>query len=374
MKSFLKKLILFLIPLAIIAAVPAIVLKVSGESYTSILPFLKSDKKHLIGYAYHDSNYRYLKWAGIQAGEKKQVWTLGSSRVLQFREEMFDSSFYNAGYTVRSLNDYIPFMEALPKNKFPKYLILGVDHWTFTKTWDIPEVIPKAELWTESFVFFPEASTYFKMYFDFYSGKYGLNAFDEDSRIQRIGLNAVVNNVGFRNDGTMNYGSQIDKLLSNDPGAQDYQFATTFNKVKTGYRQFQPGDSIDRDALAKLRRILDYCQKNNVTVVGFLPPFADSVYQEMLRSKNLNYLHGMADKLKPEFDAFGFEFYDCSSLSQCGSSDDEAIDGMHGGERTYLKILLKMLEQGSVLKNVTSKDRLIRDLESGENRYIVYKY
>jgi hypothetical protein len=50
------------------------------------------------------------------------------------------------------------------------------------------------------------------------------------------------------------------------------------------------------------------------------------------------------------------------------------LDGMHGGERVYLKMLLNILNSNSVLANVCDQKKLQDDLTHAENRYIVYGY
>ena len=79
-------------------------------------------------------------------------------------------------------------------------------------------------------------------------------------------------------------------------------------------------------------------------------------------------------KIKPVHDTYGFEFYDFSNMSKCNSNDTETIDGMHGSEATYIKLLIKMLESGSKLKQVTSLQKLQQDEARKLNRYEVYSY
>ena len=53
--------------------------------------------------------------------DRFDVWALGSSRVLQFRSRMFEKSFYNAGYTMEGVGDFLPFMQSIPAEKYPEY-------------------------------------------------------------------------------------------------------------------------------------------------------------------------------------------------------------------------------------------------------------
>jgi len=80
----------------------------------------------------------------------------------------------------------------------------------------------------------------------------------------------------------------------------------------------------------------------------------------------------MHKKIKPFFDKYNFEVYDFSKMSLCNSNDNETIDGFHGSETTYQRMLISMLYSGSVLNKVTSLERLKTDLANRKNNYIVY--
>jgi hypothetical protein len=56
------------------------------------------------------------------------------------------------------------------------------------------------------------------------------------------------------------------------------------------------------------------------------------------------------------------------------ADDHETIDGFHGGEGVYQKIMINMLNQGSVLNQVSNVKRLQTDLLKKKNNYVVYGY
>jgi hypothetical protein len=64
--------------------------------------------------------------------------------------------------------------------------------------------------------------------------------------------------------------------------------------------------------------------------------------------------------------------YDFSTAKLCDSNDDEMIDGFHGGEVTYQKILINMIRKSSILRNVTDIDSLTNDLSKKINNYQIY--
>lgn len=374
MKRFLNQLFIFTIPLIILGSLPTYILWQSKENFYTIEKILSSEEQYLIGYAYHENNYGFLKWTYLNSNKKKNVWALGSSRVLQFRENMFDSTFYNAGYTILSIADFKPFLKSLPSSKHPEYIIIGLDQWMFNESYDALNFDPLPESWKNSFTFSPKIfPTYKTIYADLFAGKYSFNALIESSNsYHKIGLNAKMKNTGFRNDGTMYYGDQIMKLMNKDPAANDFNYSNTLDRIKQGNRRFQYCKSVNEKALSKLNELLKYCKDQQINVIAFLPPFADKVYDKMQESGQYVYLKEIYHKIKPLFDKYNYEIYDFSKVSLCNSNDNETIDGFHGGEVTYQKLLISMLDSSSILSQVTSIKKLKNDLLKKKNNYIVY--
>ena len=374
MFEFTKKTLLFLCPLLVCLGLPFYILWKSKENYHTIDSIVTKKEKYLVGYAFNEQNYNFLKWTYLNSNENKTIWALGSSRVLPFRKNMFDVSFYNAGYTITSINDFKPFLQSLPKEKLPKYLILGLDQWMFNASFDALDKTPKVTSWQNSFTAIPKIfPTFQTVYEDLYHKKYHLSNLKEDNFICKIGLNAVINNTGFVNDGSMYYGGQITKLINNDTTAIDYQYSNTLDRIKQGNRRFQYGKSVNEIALIKLNEFLKYCKVNQINVIAFLPPFADKVYNTMNESNNYAYLKEIYTKIKPTFDSYNYEIYDFSSVTSCNSNDNETIDGFHGGEVTYQKMLIIMLEKSSVLNKVTNIQKLKTDLINKKNNYVIYE-
>ena len=373
MQKFIKRLFIFSIPVIIVLLLPFYVLWKYDENFYKIDNLITGNEKYLVGYGYNEYNYRYLKWANLNSNPKKAVWALGASRVLEFRSNMFDSSFYNAGFTINGINDYLPFLKSIPAEKYPHYLLLSLDHMMFNEACDNLKTTPAVNFWQSSFRLYPRPGVYQAAFKDMLTGKYPVISFDEPDTINKVGLNAEVNNTGFRNDGSMYYGVQIPKLISNDTTADYYNYVNTLQRIKNGNMRFEFGKSVNEKALVKLDSLLGFCRNNNIEVVAFLPPFADKVYDSMISSGNYPYLFSLFSKMKPVFNKYEFECYDFSKMSLCNSNDNETIDGMHGSEVTYIKLLIKMLESDSKLNNVTNLNRLRNDLSHKLNRYEVYK-
>jgi hypothetical protein len=374
MKKFCLKIAVFILPLFLFLAPPIYILNHSGENFNDLDATLKSNRKAIIGYSYNEKNYRYLKWKKLMTNKSFEVIALGSSRVLQFRENMFETSFYNAGYTISGVADFVPFLKTIPKEKHPKYLIIGLDQWMFNKNWDEIKTIKNASFWTEAFHKNPDIKTIFKTWQDLLASKYSVNMSNHKNEIQLIGLNACVNNLGFRNDGSMEYGKDIEKKIVNDTTANDYNFNDTFSRIEEERIQFKYANSINPKAISELEKLLIYCKNNQIHVVAFFPPFADAVNKKMNDTKKFGYRDRLHQRCNPLFKKYSFELYDYSSLKTIKSNDSEVIDGFHGSEMTYAKMLLDILNSGSRLNEVSNPEQLTIDIKNPLNRYVVYKY
>jgi hypothetical protein len=374
MRGFILNVLLFVCPIMVLVAIPIALLILSKENFFDIQKVIEGKKKYLIGYVYNEHNYKYLKWEYLNSHDKNDVIVLGSSRVLQFRKQMFDATFYNAGYTVSSLNDFKPFLQGLPIEKHPNYLIIGLDQWMFNEEWDSLVSRPKVESWENSFSKFPENTVYKDVFKNFLSGKYKFQLFTDTDSLNRIGLNARMNNVGFRNDGSFCYGVQIDKLLANDSTANDFGFADTFDRIKKGNRRFEFGDFVNSEAIEVLDDFLKYCKNKNIYVIAFLPPFPNKVFDKMEDCSKYGYVNEISPRIQILFEKYDYEFYDFSTVSKCNSNDNETIDGLHGGELVYQRMLMEILRANSVLNSVSDSVRIKLDLEMSINRFTVYAY
>ena len=53
----------------------------------------------------------------------------------------------------------------------------------------------------------------------------------------------------------------------------------------------------------------------------------------------------LPDAVSKVANEFGFPFFDFTDIACVGSNDLEALDGLHGSEKTYARIILAICEQ-----------------------------
>lgn len=358
MRIFLKKLVVFLFPIGFLLGIPSLYFLLSGENFVSKSRFneIVTAENYLIGFLYNESNYKSLKQLALDTQPKIQVMALGSSRVTQFRSLMFESSFFNAGYTVSTITQFKDYLESMPESKHPNVLLMGLDQWMFNENWN------KVEFDTITYFFdstateinyLPTSQQYINFWNDLLfhrSSHFKLFGSQTTKNIQSLGLNAYFYNMGFRPDGSFNYGTRINGLLQNDPTVKDYGFEDTFERIQSGVFRFEFGEDVNPKAVLALEEFFSYCRLKNIKVVAFLAPFAPSVALELQNSPNHNYIRKLPTLLKPLQKENEVEIWDFTDIKNLGCTDQEFLDGFHSGEVANVKMLLEMAKGNSLLK------------------------
>lgn len=377
LELFLLRLMLFALPI-LLAAIPAFTILVwSGEAFRDLRPTLQQSLKNnrgLIGFAWNEQNYPWMKHQALLMLPRQNVLAVGSSRVLQFRREMFVCPFWNAGYSILTTSDFSTFLSLLPADRRPQTLLIALDQWMFNSAWIAANGNTSTDRWTQN----PSH--------DLRTGLRLLPDVLADVARRRIeispllqhrpdapwGLNAWQNAKGFRPDGSFAYGRQVLQRLDEDPRTPDFQFAGTLKRIASGTDRFQFGDIPDSQALNSLQKLLRTCSELDIHVVAFLPPFADTVSNALQKSGRHQYIEQLPTALRQIFSSTSHELHCFPNLASLGADDSEAIDGFHTGEKAALRQLLHMLQQGSRLNQCCNTDQLTRDLAAAPNALEVY--
>lgn len=375
LRKFVLRFALFSAPSLVVLMIALVVILASREFYYNVDRVSVLNGKFLIGHAYSDRITRYLKFKTITEHEKFNVISIGTSRVLQFREEMFEKRFYNAGYTTSSIADFEKFIRTLPPQKYPDYLIIGMDPWIFNE--DVGDSSRTSAYWSinPTDTFRPKWQDFKNILTDIVSGKITFNNLRTKHAYPTFGLNALINSDGFRHDGSRSSSVvKISKLLEGDS-----ELLASYDKLITdGLKKqqwtFHEGKDVNPGAILILEHFLSFCKRNNIYVIGILTPNSDKAQKLIINSGHYDYLKQIEPEVRPLFEKYNFDFLYCPSVSYCGSDDSETLDGRHGGEVTYLKMLIKMLHEGSALNKVCNLERLEKDLKNAKNRYTVYDY
>jgi hypothetical protein len=356
MKKFIKTLIIFLLPIMVYWGVVVLVLEVSGELIRDEALLAYQDEKNgLVGFAYSNPT-KHMKLVTAEHKQPKII-SLGSSRVMQFRVFFFNDPelFYNAGGAGSKIKEFNTFIDTIQLENL-KVLIIGLDQYFFNENWDNMTGLPRDYRKTSSII---EILKNPKIFDDLIlKRKIEIKSLLSS---KNIGLTAKTYNQGFRSDGSYFYG----KIIHHPELAEDKNFQDTFERIRKKNRRFQGGQKVNPAAVKELDSFLQNCKKRNIHVIAFLPPYAHAVWN-VLESQRNDYLYifNLYEKLNPIFTSYAFDLFDFSDIASIGATDEETIDGFHGSEVAYLRILLEMGRNCKILKQYIDLDTLNNMLEN----------
>jgi len=365
MRKILFRLLLYFFPFGLYLVLPFFIFIKTRELSRIdklITDQIQSHREKLIGFAYINPT-AYYKFNYTVAAEP-EVLVLGASRVMQFRQGFFYDSvnFFNAGGAINHMQDFKTFLDLIPQEKSPKMIIADLTWCWFHPSNDYVG-ITGLDQYTKSnygIQYFINKSR--NVYSDWFDNKFSISdIMDSGSSITRIGMNAFVHHSGFRNDGSMRYGEQLSN--PNDSNLPDFLFRNTLMRIEQGSDRFIYGDLISVKSLAHLESFYSTCSARGIKVISIMPPFAPSIYATLVsRRGDYEYLFALPDVLKKINRKYDFEFYDYSDVEKLGAKDSEMLDGFHGSEVVYARLLKDMLIQQSTLTIYSNENKLTQIL------------
>ncbi len=329
--------------------------KLVHECYDNSIPFL-------YGPAYSDFNTSIkLNWV---LTHHPYIIALGTSRVMQFRSYFFKNhvEFYNAGGCINWIKDYRYFIDSIPKNDNPRVIIVGLDQYFFNSNFEhfLDSFNQKSVSNNPLLAAKIFKNNYFKPIIDLSKKKFSLmNLFNHQNDTLLIGLNAITNKCGFRNDGSYSYGA----INYTNQKSDDYLFTDTLKRIKNGNRRFQYGTEVSSKSISEIEYFLSECRDRNIHVIGFLPPFSGFIYHKLLSMhQKYAYIFNIYPSLKKIFDKYNYHIFDYTDIVTINSTDEEAIDGFHMSEKAYLKLFIEMAKTDTSLKRLAQDERYLNNI------------
>lgn len=360
---FWKKLLLFLLPFA------AVFFAVSGFTlYTGeamplawVVQQQIADETVLYRPRYGNRDQQFKRLSVDM--RRPEVLALGSSRILQFRAGFFNrqpTAFYNAAAPAWRLPQVLDLLENIPPDAAPEVLILAVDLPWFNAAYAGDA--------------FPEDRSDFDHLFDADSGlikdvlmnvPLDRPGFRLASYLERrepgagglaLGLRAIRDGHGFRGDGSEQYGDFLIAGWLYPPNTREAHLVW----MREGREMYVYGDTVSADALAMMERLLSAAQARGITVIGFLPSYMPSLWDEMIARGDHAYMGEAARALRAMFERYGYPFFDFSD--GVSTTDDEFFDGWHASELSNLRLYIQMAEALPDILGVYSDVASLREI------------
>lgn len=302
----------------------------------------------------------------LYKNKNPEVITLGSSKVMQFREEFFNTSFVNCGGAMRSIQQGEVFLEDLFKYKKPKLIIMGVDFWWFNPRYHQDLIgrvskttIPDIKLMMTPYKWIKKKKITPKEAWEMFVNPNSKNKYTD---YNNIGMMAYKDSDGFRKDGSYLYGSIFSGL-----SLDDVQFKTTSKLIERGKKRFRYSEEISEEQKKDFKRVIELCKKNNVDLIVYIPPLPN-ITNEKIASKGKKYAY--IKQFKDFITSLSVENYDFSELKSISSNDCECVDGFHCGTVSDAKILKTIIKKNpkSKLKKYLNEEKIQYTINNFEGK------
>jgi hypothetical protein len=272
----------------------------------------------------------------LTARQNPAIIAVGSSRALQVRDFFFNDSFVNWGLTVSSIAalDW-SVNEILKLPKKPKLVIFFLDPWWFNGKFDNARDVFAARE--------PRTSNIYKN-----TWLLGQRLFARKPMTQpnRLGIAAIDSNQGYDFTGSFHY---VSRITVGEP--YDIKFQRTLRQIDTQDQRWIGAGDVNPLAIERWNAAKARLEQNGIAVVEILPPFPPSITARIREKGNHTYISKLGALLPKAFD-----YMDARTLP--GVTDCEFVDGIHGGEIIYAKVLLDAAAKNASLRAVLRADAL----------------
>jgi hypothetical protein len=339
MKRFLLKILVFILPFAILVGGFTLLMVYSGEAMplSSVVQMQMGDTPVLYrpNFGNRDVQFKTLSVNMRQP----EIIAIGSSRVLQMRDGLFTEqpeAFYNAGAPAWGLDEIKTVLQSL--DHIPQVVILGIDFPWFNAAYEADEFpAPLNDLEQLG----ATNRSVLRAVLEGRAPEFDLWAARRD-RVgdgMALGGKAIENGHGFRSDGSERYGDFLVAGYLYQPTERERHMEW----MRNGEEMYVYGDTVSDDAIGEMTEILEWSKANNITLIGMLPPYAPELYRRMMRRENHTYMEGVKSRLSEMFSEYGYRLFDYSDGAAFGT-DEDFFDGWHGSERVYLRLYMQMVE------------------------------
>lgn len=228
-------------------------------------------------------------------------------------------------------------VDRILKSKYkPKIIIIGMEFWWFEDSSNDFYYQPMLTVNVAKQTYKQRGSLVFNWLLDKKINWEQFFLLDEAfSRTDRFGVNARINNRGFGSDGSYYY----TEIITGKNVTPDIEFSDTLDRVKKERSRFNKSNTLPKEKVAYFVENYEKLVSAGIEVILFIPPLASPVYDAMSNKQDVfpHLFH-----LKKEFAKYDILVHDYSNPIYIDSSDCEFIDGFHGGEVSYVRILKEL--------------------------------
>lgn len=296
------------------------------------------------------------KYAAYRA-PTPDIVAIGTSRALRIREGFFLKPFYNLGGLANGPEQANTLASRLLlRGKHPRVVIFTLDYWTFCRPPHLrgPDRLDDPPAHDGM----GQPDPYFLVYRLLADGRYSIGDFANllfsSPGERRIGISARIGRSGFAADGSL-YGLE-------PTGPLESRWVEVKQRIADGTGQFGKDCKVSAAALSALARFVARMDAAGMATVLIMAPLPAVTIDLMRADRRYDYIEDLRKSLSQAYPQRFFDFLDMRETS----SDSEFLDGFHGGEITYMRIILAAARpQTSPLHGLVDIAELEKRIQAG---------
>jgi hypothetical protein len=253
-----------------------------------------------------------------------EIVTIGSSRAMQVRNQFFNKSFINLGgiNNVAELESMIT--ELVSRKQKPKLVLVFIDPWWVNK--DFAGNGGITPLSNPSQFSLPLAISAIST---LRQGNWLTKMLSSDN----LGIHSILTDEGFSHDGSYHYTT----TLSGQRPTEDQNFSNTLWRISNSNARFNKADTPDSKLVSRMCSALQKLDANFEHVVVIAPPFSSIVWKSMAKG-GYEYIDTTNNEIAKCIGSDKFHSF-VSGDNIPENTDCEFIDGFHGGDVTYARVI-----------------------------------
>lgn len=256
---------------------------------------------------------------------RPDIVVIGSSRAMQVRSEFLNGTLVNWGGVARTIGQlHWAAQEIVEMKEKPKLALIFLDPWWFNERYlDGRDTFALREervgnVFRTAFVLTNRAI------------RHGIA-----TRHDRLGMAAIQSDQGYDGYGSFHYLARV----SGAEKTEDVNFRRTLRMIGAQEDRFVGGEEPTPFAVKRWHEIRALLEKNGIKVAATVAPMAPNAIELMRKNGKHNLYFALAGKLGADV----ADFIDPASF--LGADNCEFLDGFHGGEVSYARMLLALAEK-----------------------------
>jgi hypothetical protein len=347
-RAFARRVFIFLAPIFFLVALVEALLWRAAETWPlpRVIRFQEAHPRSFFGRLIIDESLNRYKYLQILR-RRPQILVLGSSRMMQFRAEMFGRqapTFYNAGGMIHSIEDVCDFFDRLPQEATPRVVILGVDFWWLNAN----EKKPLARF--DSFKVGVETEGTFSWQghgnaIATYLRKPALlmdtarHTLGKNRDPNALGLQARLHRQGFRIDGSKRFDLKVPTTPQGWSERLPAENVVT-RDILSGRYPFSATEGVSPTLREQLRAAVLKMKARGISVIGYNPPvisaWARVASTAPGQQEYWKQYHGQVPAL---FHSLNIPFFDIATPQQLGLDERYMRDAYHAYDTFDLHVL-----------------------------------